>query len=101
MAGFPTFLFAPFARKDAFAGDYLHGLIAVSIRRERRNFFVSYKGAAAEKKKSERRKDEEEERNERDGRSFPYSIVDKHNGASDPSTSNATIFVLMRNEVIR
>lgn len=49
----------PLQRKDASAGDYLHGLIAVSIRRERRNFFASYKGAAAVKKKIGRRKDEE------------------------------------------
>lgn len=59
-------------------GDYLHRLIAVSIRRERRNFFASYKGAAvseAERKKG--RKEKREGKSEQDGRSLSYPIVDR------------------------
>lgn len=41
-------------------GDYLHRLIAVSIKRKRRNFFASYKDAAVSE--AERKKGQEKER---------------------------------------
>lgn len=78
MAGFPTFLFAPFARKNAPVGDYLHRLIAVSIRRERRNFFLSFKDAAGseiDRKRIVKSKAESEKELER-RKKFSYPIVD-------------------------
>lgn len=99
MASFPTFLFTPFARKDAPSGDYLHRLIAVSIRRERRNFFASYKGAAAsgvERKKAEERKGGRKKENKMEEEEFAVSYCRRHNGAGNPPT-DATVFVPMQN----
>lgn len=73
-------------------GDYLHRLIAVSIRRERRNFFASYKGAAvseAERKKREKRKAGRKKWTR--WKEFVVSYCRPHNGARNPWTE-ATVF---------